>query len=112
MTATTDLKNAKQQGEFIIFEGASSDIKKDGDVVTLTAKGRKTIQLLNVVKDELKTIEFEVVELSPQLPRYIDVSDSWVKPYLADLTTIGILDYPEDGRFKPENGITIKEFLL
>jgi len=111
MTTTTDLKNAKQQGEFIIFEGASSDIKKDGDVVTLTAKGRKTIQLLNVVKDELNTIEFEVVELSPQLPRYIDVSDSWVKPYLADLTTIGILDYPEDGRFKPENGITIKEFL-
>ena len=60
----------------------------------------------------MKTIEFEVVEPTPHIPQYNDILDSWIKPYIPKVAMSGIIENPEDGRFKPENGITIKEFLV
>ena len=107
-----DIEDIDAQGEYIIFENASKGITKDGDKVTVSNTGRKSIQLLNVISDNMKTIEFEVVEPTPHIPQYNDILDSWIKPYIPKVAMSGIIENPEDGRFKPENGITIKEFLV
>lgn len=95
----------------IIVESISDGvILKDG-AITMKTTGRKTITLLNLLNGQIFTMQFQVVELIPSIGDYTDIATSWARSEISLLAQYGILEKSIDKKYKPNNPVSIKEFI-
>ncbi len=115
MKTYLDVRGAEELLEltkkYFILETFDAGVKiKDLDAEFLS-RGVKKLNILNALDDTLKPVVLEVIEIDKTPPSFTDIEGNWAKNNIEDLAAKGIIGRVPDNKYKPNNNITIKDFL-
>lgn len=95
----------------LVFEEISDGIDITNNIITFNTKGRKTIEILNLLNGKACTLMCQVDEPYKSIGDYSDIGNSWARAEISLLAQHGILENSNDKMFKPYNPVSIKEFI-
>ncbi len=111
ITSSLDI-NKDEYKKYLIVETSSPGVSISNGEIIFTAPGTKKLKIINPLTDCIYEIGLDVMKINNEIIAFTDISDPILNKKIDDLQYYGIIAGSSDRLFKPNNNITIKDFLV